>query len=630
VKRSRWKGWGPGFWLAVGWLGLVVLAALFRDLWPVDPADQDLRASLQPPSWDHPLGTNKLGQDMLALIIDGARVSVIVGVVATAIGLVLGALLGMVAGYFRGRVDRAVVIVLDAAIAFPSLVLALAVVLYWGQSLRNVTLIIGVLTAPLFARVLRTATLTIVDRDFVLAARMLGARHRRVIGTDVVPNVVVPVLAYGLIAMGAVILVEGALSYFGLGVPEGTTSWGRLVAEGQVYLEDAPWVSLTPAAAIFFTILALNYLGDRVQARWFAGGPIPKMPKVRAVAVSPSAAAAVVDQDGPLLDVRDLVTQLATPFGTVTAVDGVSFALQRGRMLAIVGESGSGKTMLARSIAGLVPTPPAVPGTPGQVLFEGRNLKALAADDLRRVRGREIAMVFQDPMTSLDPVMKVGHQIAEPVRVHLDVSRKHARGVAMQLLRDVGIPDPERRFHQYPHQLSGGLRQRVAIAIALSCGPKLLIADEPTSALDVTVQAQILDLLQRLQRDRNMAVILITHDLGVVANRADEVAVMYGARIVEQAGTAALFAAPRMPYTAALLASAPALGAASHARLVAIEGAPPSLLFPPPGCRFAPRCARATPECTAAAPPLEGDGHLAACWHPLAADHEAAGVAASG
>lgn len=622
MRSHRWKGWGPAYWVAATFLTLVVLAAVFGRLWPVDPFEKNLAESLQPPSWAHPLGTDKLGQDMLALIIDGARVSVVVGLLATAIGLTLGAALGLVAGYFRGRTDRLVVIVLDAAVAFPALVLALAVVLYWGQSLRNVTLIVGVLTAPLFARVLRTATLGIVDRDYVVAARMLGARHRRVIHRDVMPNVVVPVLAFGLIAMGFVILIEGALSFFGLGVPEGTTSWGKLVAQGQFYLEDGPWVSLFPALAIFLTILALNYVGDRVQARWLFGGPLPKPPKVVAADPLSEPAAALVADGEVLLDVVDLHTQLATPFGNVRAVDGVSLRVERGRMLAIVGESGSGKTMLARSVAGLVPSPPAVPGLPGAVLFEGVDLRGLTEAELRERRGRDIAMVFQDPMTSLDPVMKIGHQVAEPAVVHFGLGRKEARTHGLALLRDVGIPDPERRFDQYPHQLSGGLRQRVAIAVALSCGPKLLIADEPTSALDVTVQAQILDLLQFLQRDRNMAVILITHDLGIVANRADDVVVMYAGQVVERSATVALFEAPRMPYTEALLASAPSLGAASHTRLTAIEGVPPSLLLPPPGCRFAPRCAYADDTCRTDMPELRGaDGdpaHEAACWHPLA------------
>jgi peptide/nickel transport system permease protein len=622
VRSSRWKGWGPAFWVAAGFLVLVLLSAVFGPLWPVDPNDQDLSASLIGPSWGHLLGANKLGQDMLALIIAGARVSVIVGLAATAIGMFLGGILGLVAGYFRGGTDRVIVVVLDAAVAFPALVLALAVVLYWGQNLRNVTIVVGVLTAPLFARVLRTATMGVVDREYVLAARMLGARHRRVIERDIGPNVAVPLLAYGLSAMGFVILIEGALSFFGLGVPEGTTSWGKLVAQGQFYLEAAPWVCLFPAIGIFLTILALNYVGDRVQSRWLFGGPVPKPPKrSKTAATTPTVESAApvpaTAEPGVLLDVVDLHTYLTTPWGVVRAVDGVSLQVRRGRMLAIVGESGSGKTMLARSIAGLVPSPPATPGLPGVVRFEGVDLRTRTPEELRHLRGREISMVFQDPMTSLDPVMKIGQQVAEPAIVHFGLSRKQAKAHALALLRDVGIPDPERRYDQYAHQLSGGLRQRVAIAIALSCGPKLLIADEPTSALDVTVQAQILDLLQFLQRDRNMAVILITHDLGVVAGRADEVIVMYGGQVVERSSTLALFEQPRMPYTAALLASVPVLAAPSHTPLQAIDGAPPSLLFPPPGCRFAPRCGFVQDRCLVELPPLQGDAHQAACWYPL-------------
>jgi len=320
----------------------------------------------------------------------------------------------------------------------------------------------------------------------------------------------------------------------------------------------------------------------------------------------------------PLLVVDDLHTHFRTPRGRVHAVDGVSFALSRGRTLGIVGESGCGKSVLSRTIMGLLPSNAQVPAE-SRVLFDGRDLRHLSERALREVRGRHMAMIFQDPMTSLNPVMTCGAQIAEALMYHLGLGRRAARDRAIALLASVGIPEPDRRVDHYPHQLSGGMRQRVAIAIALSCEPQLLIADEPTTALDVTVQAEILDLLQQQQRSRNMALILITHDLGVVAGRTDEVAVMYAGRIVERAATATLFAETRMPYTEALLRSIPRLDDPPHTRLDAIAGRPPDLIDPPPGCRFAPRCRYAADDCRQQAPALSGDRHAFACWHPLRA-----------
>ena len=320
----------------------------------------------------------------------------------------------------------------------------------------------------------------------------------------------------------------------------------------------------------------------------------------------------------PLLEVIDLRTVFRTERGPVPAVDGVSFTLQAGRTLGVVGESGSGKTVLSRSIMGLLPRTNVV--RTGQVLFEGRDLVTADADELSHIWGAEMGMVFQDPMTSLNPVVRIGRQITESLRHHLHMEKDEARRTAITLLASVGIPEPERRLRQYPFELSGGLRQRVMIAIALACGPKLLLADEPTTALDVTVQAQILDLLQEQQRDRFMAMILVTHDLGVVANRADEIAVMYAGKIVEKAPTRTLFTEMRMPYTEALMRSIPKLEDPSHTVLQAIDGRPPDLAALPPGCRFAARCPYVQEKCLTQEPPLrpaDSPGHWFACWFPV-------------
>jgi peptide/nickel transport system ATP-binding protein len=323
-------------------------------------------------------------------------------------------------------------------------------------------------------------------------------------------------------------------------------------------------------------------------------------------------------ESGRLLEVTDLRTHFRTPRGVVRAVDGVSLELDRGKTLGVVGESGSGKTVLSRSIMGLLGGKSVI--RTGSIRFEGQELIDLPAKHLRHVWGQEMAMIFQDPMSSLNPLMKIGEQIAEPLKVHLGLDSKDARETAIRLLADVRIPEAARRVDQYPHELSGGMRQRVMIAIALACGPTLLFADEPTTALDVTVQAQILDLIGEQQRERNMSVILVTHDLGVVATHTDEIAVMYGGRLVERAPTRELFARMKMPYTEALMRSIPKLDQRSHARLDTIPGRPPDLVRPPRGCPFSPRCAYVRERCTVETPPLvaaEQPDHVYACWYPV-------------
>jgi peptide/nickel transport system ATP-binding protein len=318
------------------------------------------------------------------------------------------------------------------------------------------------------------------------------------------------------------------------------------------------------------------------------------------------------------LVVKDLRTHFTVPAGDVKAVDGVSFALDRGKTLGVVGESGSGKTVLARSVMGL--NIASNSSTTGSVLYEGKELVGMAPKAMKDLWGTEMAMVFQDPMTSLNPVVKVGRQLTEHVRAHLGVSKSDARSLGVELLRAVHIPEADERFDVYPHEMSGGMRQRVCIAMALACSPEVLFADEPTTALDVTVQHQILNLLNTEQRDRNMAMILVTHDLGVVAGRADEIAVMYAGKIVEKAPATTLFTEMHHPYTQALLWSIPKTSQPKHTRLSAIAGRPPDLVNPPSGCSFSPRCPYARPICRQEEPVLiagVGDDHIYACHHPV-------------
>jgi oligopeptide transport system ATP-binding protein len=322
-----------------------------------------------------------------------------------------------------------------------------------------------------------------------------------------------------------------------------------------------------------------------------------------------------VNQPVPLLQVQNLKTYFFTRRGVVKAVDDVSFEVSEGESVAIVGESGCGKTVTSLSIMGLVPPPGRI--IEGKVLFHGRNLLELKSEELRRLRGRRMAMVFQNPTSSLNPVFTIGRQLTETIRVHLGLDARQARERAVEMLERVGIPEPASRLGQFPHQFSGGMSQRVMIAMALSCEPSLMIADEPTTALDVTVQAQILELVHTLKMQMRTAILWITHDLGVVAGMADRVLVMYAGHVVETGPVDTIYSAPRHPYTVGLLGSIPLLSIPVTENLTSIEGAPPNLVDLPPGCPFAPRCPLAVEHCRQEAPPLlptDAPGHFSACW----------------
>ncbi len=322
-----------------------------------------------------------------------------------------------------------------------------------------------------------------------------------------------------------------------------------------------------------------------------------------------------------LLEVNNLRTYFYTQEGVVRAVDGVTWDLDEGETLGLVGESGCGKSVTAMSILRLIPQPPGRI-VDGEIIFEGKDLLKMDTNEIRTIRGNRIGMVFQEPMTSLNPVLTIGNQLTEAVKLHLGLEQEEADARAVELLEMVGIPEARQRLNDYPHQFSGGMRQRVMIAMALSCNPKLLIADEPTTALDVTIQAQILDIMARLSRELGTAVVVITHNLGVVARYADRVNVMYAGKIVESGTATDIFKRPRHPYTVGLMASVPRLDATEHVRLTTIEGQPPLLIDPIPGCPFEPRCDWRIEKCHTEAPPLElkAEGHWAACWRNPSVD----------
>ena len=621
----------PGFWrrfvgqrwalAGIGFLLLVVVAAIFAPLVaPHAPDAQDINAVNAGPSASHWLGTDDLGRDILSRLIFGARISLRSAFEIVGLATVVAVPLGLVAGFFRGAVDAVIMRAMDALFSFPPLILALTVAALLGSNVNDAAIAIAIVFVPSFVRLLRGEVIAVREETYIEAARSLGARSRRLMGRHVAPNVASPIIIQVALALGFALLAEAGLSYLGIGEQPPTPSWGGMLQEGFQFIGQSPWALVFPGLAIMLTVLAFNLVADGLRDSLGRERPkgarlvqtsaderaMGRLARLRAQVRSGDAATTANGADrpapaGPLLAVRGLEVSFRSRGGWTPVVEDAAFSLERGRTLGLVGESGSGKTVSALAVMGLLP--PKVSRVAGSVRFEGRELTTLSPSALRRIRGGEIAMIFQEPMTSLNPAFTVGNQIAEQVRAHRHLSRADAWKVAVEMLERVEIPRAGARARDYPHAFSGGMRQRVMIAMALSCSPKLLIADEPTTALDVTTQAQIIELLHQLQREEEMAMVFVTHDLGVIADVADDVVVMYAGQIVEHAASAGLFRRPRHPYSEALLDSIPQL-AQPGAPLHAIPGMVPRPEQFPAGCRFHPRCAYAEPRCAERPVPL--------------------------
>ncbi len=570
------------------------------------------RTSQQPSagiSVNHWLGTDDLGRDVLSRLIWGARGSLQVTFETVGLALVLALVIGLVAGFRGGRVDYLLMRATDAGLAFPPLVLALAVVAVLGSSINDTAFALAIVFAPGFARFIRGQTLAVKEESFVEASTSIGTSPVRIVILRVLPNVLTGLVVGVAIALGSALLAESGLSFLGLGPPPPAASWGGMLQEAyNTSLFTHPW-SLVPAGlTIALTVLAFNTMGDALRdtlsgsatTNRTRGQPRASRQRGMTAVVIPASvertdAASAAGTSPALLEVRDLSIEFDTDAGPVRVVDNVSFDVGAGKIVGLVGESGCGKTVSSLSILRLLPTPPArIVG--GSIRFNGQNLLEADFDELRKIRGSDIAMVFQDPLASLDPAFTIGYQLVEAIRLHEKVSRAAAQDRAARLLESVHIPDPIRRLSAYPHQLSGGMRQRVMIAMALSCHPRLLIADEPTTALDVTVQAQIVELLRELRESADLAVLFVTHDLALISEFSDEIAVMYAGQMVERAATADIFAHPLHPYTAALLAAQPGIRETVD-RPSLIAGQVPQAGQFPPGCRFNPRCDYAEEAC---------------------------------
>jgi len=574
------------------------------------------------PSAAHWFGTTVQSEDVFARVIYGARTSIEVVVIALAFSLIIGVPLGLVSGYFGGALDRVLVLINDSIFAFPYLLLAIVIAFLLqgsvGGGVFTAAIAITAVYIPQYFRVVRSSVLSVREEPYVEAARALGARPRTVIRRYVFANVVqsVPVVA-SLNAADAILTLAG-LSFLGIGMdPSVAAEWGYDVSRG---VADAQagfwWTGLFPGLAIILLVTGLTLLGEGINdtvnpvLRRLQTRPVvlPARPEGPGGPAPGSTRPTAVSAPEPLLSLRDLRVWYGTTRGPVRAVDGVSLDIGPGETVGLVGESGCGKSTLGRGLMGLLPTGAV---RDGQVLFDGHDLLMSSAADLRRLRGPSIGMIFQEPMTRLDPLMRISEHFRELLRTHLPgISDDAIRQRSLTTLGKMGIPPT--RFDQYPHEFSGGMRQRIMIALVLVLEPKLVIADEPTTALDVLVEAQILAILADLKRGFDVSVLLVTHNLAIVAEACDRVAVMYAGRIVEQGPVGAVFAHPDHPYTQELLASTISL---ATTELHFIPGAPPDLAAPPSGCRFHPRCPHVMPICVSDAPPTAGAAdHPVECW----------------
>ena len=609
VFRNRLAGFGAVV------LGVIVILALLTPLLPLHPPNETNTANrfLRPLSEGHWLGTDHLGRDLLSRLMWGTRLSLAVGFAAALVAGLLGAMIGVIAGFYGGRTDNVTMRGIDMLMAFPYILLALAIVAVLGPGLFNALVAVAVVNIPFFARNIRGVTVGITHREFIDAARLTGMGNTRILLTEVVPNIIPVIVIAMSTTIGWMILETAGLSFLGLGSQPPQADLGSMLGEARAALISAPHTSIVPGVMILLIVMSVNLLGDGIRDALD--------PRLRAGALTRPQAATRVDrsklppaQGVGLLQIDALETQFHVGPRIYRAVNDVTLHLGRGECLGLIGESGSGKSVTALSVMGLVASPPGVI-TGGAVRFDGQDLIGAPYEMLRAYRGRKVAYIFQDPLSTLHPLYRIGDQLIEAIRVHDRISHAAAERRAIKLLEDVRIPTPAQRAKAFPHELSGGMRQRVGIAMALANNPDVIIADEPTTALDVTVQAQILALLDDLRRSRGLAILFITHDFGVVAQLCDRVAVMYGGRIVETGPTAALLAAPAHPYTKRLIACVPALGGGRRA-LAAIPGLPPAVDALPTGCAFAPRCTKAQEACRAQDVPLTGADRQVRCLFP--------------
>jgi len=560
---------------------------------PYDPLKQNLREALQSPSSRHWLGTDNLGRDVLSRLIFGGRIALMASAEATTIAIILGVPLGLFIGFRGGWWDWSVMRLVEAVVSIPGIMIAIVIIAILGTGLHRAMIALGILYSTAFLRLARGVVLAEREEVYVKAARVVGARPNRILLRHILPNIAPPLVIQATLTVGAVLLAEASLSFIGIGVQPPDASWGTMLNTAASFMSLKPFLAIPPGVAIVITVLSVNLLGDVMRdtmGRGIAGGS----PAVTPISLDFTSDHAGRDKpfeertNSTILKIQGLEVMVSTKFGDVVpVVTDLGFEIFKGETVGLVGESGCGKTITGLSILGLIGAGGGV--TRGSIKLNNTELRTLSARQLQKIRGEEVSMVFQDPTTSLNPAFTVGEQIAEILRVKQGLSSKAAWSRAIELISRVGIPHAAERAKSFPHELSGGMAQRIAIARALSCNPTLLIADEPTTALDVTVQQGILDLFCDLQDEYGMAILFITHDLAVGADICDRICVMYAGEIVEMATVDELFSSPRHPYTAGLLFATPQ-GSNRKPPLPTIEGTVPTPQMWPSGCRFAQRC----------------------------------------
>ena len=615
------------------YLALIVAIALVAPLALPGVSKQqagDILHVHQAPTWHHVLGTDSVGRDVLQRLLVGTRITMIAVVEAVVVAFAISVPLGVIAGYFGHAVDRTVGWLVDLTLSMPTIVIVLVVVSVFPNNTFAAMVTLGLLFAPSLTRIVRSAVLPVREELYVAAARVSGLSRIAIMGRHILPRIAGPIIVQLSLFAAFALLAQAGLSFLGLIAAPPAPSWGGMLQDGIQNIVQQPWLIWPPGIVIALTVLAFGLLGDVVRDVTTEGwqAPVRRTRRRRAApsAVAapasrdmlPDASADAVPADGPLADgllaLQGVCVDFPSPEGPIGVVRDVSFEIARGETVGIVGESGCGKTVTAMSLLGLLPAGGQV--TAGRILFDGRDLAAMEEDELRSVRGKQIGLISQEPMGSLNPAFRVGWQLAHCLRVHHGLSRGEARERAVELLERVQLPDPAAVAQRYPWELSGGMAQRVAIARALSGDPKLLIADEPTTALDVTVQAEIIDLLREIQREQGMAILLVTHDWGVIADICERAVVMYAGEVVERAEINPIFHEPLHPYTSALLTSNPH-NAPEAEFLPTIPGSVPKPGAWPRGCHFHPRCTYATAECRERAIALErpAPGRETRCIH---------------
>ena len=606
--------------VGLGLLTLIVLLAVFAPiLWGDKASAVDTENLLAGPSAQHWFGTDNLGRDLFYRVLVATRLSLMLTLAATTLGTVIGLVLGTAPLLLGGRLGRLVTAFVNVFVAFPGLLLVLVFAVIFGVGARGAVLAIGLAVAPGLARLCQTLVAGVAGLEYVAAARIAGVNRFRIMGRHVLPNVAEPLIVNVTITAGAILLSFAGLSFLGLGVQAPEYDWGRLMQDGLSGIYVHPLAALAPGLMVVLAGLAFNLTGEAIagvfgiSATTGAGALQVPTGETPATTLDHDNAA-----DGDLvLDVRDLSVSFPGVNGPVRPVRGVSFSIAVGEAVGVVGESGSGKSLTALSIAGLVEEPGRVDAR--HLTFCGTDLLGAPADGQNhdKLLGTSLAVVFQDPMTSFNPTMRIGAQLAEVGRHHQGLDRKEASARAVDRLRAVRVNDPERRARQYPFEFSGGMRQRAMIGMGLMGSPRLIIADEPTTALDVTVQSQVLELLQDVRREEGAALLLISHDVSVVADVCDRVLVMYAGRVVEDLPTADLRTRARHPYTRALVAAVPDMTTDVDAPLATIPGHPIEPAQVPTGCAYAARCPLATDLCREQDPTLTADpsGSRVACWH---------------